>query len=84
MSIDPAHLDELVALVQPASVSALVEQAIGELWERRSVQEWIDSLAEPRTADDRSLEFHQAAIEPLDDTDWEALYPETGSDASAA
>ena len=82
--IDPSHLDELIELVQPASVSALVEQAIGELWERRSVQRWIDSLAVPRTADDSSLESHQAAVEPLDDTDWEALYPESDSDASAA
>ena len=82
--IDPTHLDELIDLVPPASVSALVEQAIGELWERRSVQRWIDSLAGPRTTDDISLEGYQTAIEPLDDTDWEALYPEPDSDASAA
>lgn len=84
MSIDPSHLDELIDLIQPASVSALVEQAIGELWERRLVQRWIDSLAEPGTADDVSLEAHQSASEPLDDTDWEALYPETESDSDAS
>ena len=84
VSIDPSHLDELIDLVQPASVSALVEQAIGELWERRSVQRWIDSLAAPRTVHDVSLEAHQTAIEPLDDTDWEALYPESGSDSNAS
>ena len=84
MSIDPSHLDELIDQVRPASVSALVEQAIAELWERRSVQQWIDSLAGPRTADDLSLESHQTAVAPLDDTDWEALYPESDSDASAA
>lgn len=84
VSIDPSHLDDLVELVRPASVSALVEQAIGELWERRAVQRWIDSRAETRTGDEISLEAYQAPVEPLDDTDWEALYPEPDVDASAA
>ena len=84
MSIDPARLDELVELVQPDSVSALVEQAIGELWERQAVQRWIDSARQPRSADQASLETYRAPLQPLDDTDWEALYPEADADASAA